>query len=197
MLIAVLFTIADIWKQSKCPVTDDVWYIYYIFIRGLQMATHSSTLAWKIPRMEKPGRLQSVGWKRIGHNWAASLSFLSGGSYGKESACNAGDLGSIPRSARSPGEGNGNPFQYSCLVNSMDKGAWLVIAANSRTWLSDFHSLTHSYNTHILFYLYMYIYIYTKYVLYIYTYIIHIYTYFIYVCVCVYIYTQIHNGNWP
>ena len=46
------------------------------------------------------------------------------GSTGKESACNAGDLGSIPRLGRSPGEGNGNPFQYSCLENSMDRGVW-------------------------------------------------------------------------
>ena len=42
----------------------------------------------------------------------------------KESACNAGDLGSIPGSGRSPGEGNGNPLQYSCLENPMDRGAW-------------------------------------------------------------------------
>ena len=46
-----------------------------------------------------------------------------GGSAGKESACNAGDQGSIPELGRSPGEGNGNPLQYSCLENSMDKGA--------------------------------------------------------------------------
>ena len=45
------------------------------------------------------------------------------GSVGKESACNAGDLDSIPGSGRSPGEGNGNPLQYSCLENSMDRGA--------------------------------------------------------------------------
>ena len=46
-----------------------------------------------------------------------------GGSDGKESACIAGDPGSMPGSGRFPGEGNGNPFQYSCLENSMDKGA--------------------------------------------------------------------------
>ena len=46
-----------------------------------------------------------------------------GGSDGKASACNAGDLGQIPRSGRSPGEGNGNPLQHSCLENPMDKGA--------------------------------------------------------------------------
>ena len=45
-------------------------------------------------------------------------------SAGKESTCNAGDSGSIPRSARSPGEKIGYPHQYSCLENSMDRGAW-------------------------------------------------------------------------
>ena len=47
-----------------------------------------------------------------------------GGSEGKASAYNAGDWSSIPRSGRSPGEGNGNPLQYSCLENSMDREAW-------------------------------------------------------------------------
>ena len=47
-----------------------------------------------------------------------------GGSAGEESVCNVGDLGSIPRLGRSPGEGNNYPFQYSCLENSMDRGAW-------------------------------------------------------------------------
>ena len=46
------------------------------------------------------------------------------GSDGKESACNTGDLGSIPGSGSSPGEGNGNPLHYSCLENSTDKGVW-------------------------------------------------------------------------
>ena len=46
------------------------------------------------------------------------------GSDGKASAYNAGDLGSIPGSGRFPGEGNGNPLQYSCLENPMDGGAW-------------------------------------------------------------------------
>ena len=43
---------------------------------------------------------------------------------GKESACKAGDVGSIPELGRSPGEGNGNPLRYSCLENPMDGGAW-------------------------------------------------------------------------
>ena len=56
------------------------------------------------------------------------LSVLRGGLpwwlSGKESVCNAGDLGLIPGLGRAPGEGNGNPFQYSCLGNPMDRGAW-------------------------------------------------------------------------
>ena len=51
------------------------------------------------------------------------MGFL-GGSDGKESACNALDLSSIPVLGRSPGEGNGNPLQHSGLENSMDRGAW-------------------------------------------------------------------------
>ena len=47
-----------------------------------------------------------------------------GGSDNKESACNAGDAGSIPGLGESPGEGNGNPLQYSCMDNSMDREAW-------------------------------------------------------------------------
>ena len=64
-----------------------------------------------------------------------------GGSEVKASACHAGDLGSIPGLGRSPGEGNGNPPQYSCLENPMDGGAWWATVhgvAKSRTRLSDF-----------------------------------------------------------
>ena len=62
-------------------------------------------------------------------NWARDLNkhFYQrqyAGSDGKESVCNAGDLASIPGLGRSTGEGNGNPLQYSCLENSMDRGAW-------------------------------------------------------------------------
>ena len=63
-----------------------------------------------------------------------------GGLEGKESACNGGDPGSIPGSGRSPGEGNGNPLQNSCLENSKDRGAWratVLGVAESRTWLSN------------------------------------------------------------
>ena len=49
------------------------------------------------------------------------------GSDSKESACNVGDLGSIPGSGKSSGDGNSKPFQYSCLENSMERGAWWAI----------------------------------------------------------------------
>ena len=63
------------------------------------------------------------------------------GSAGKESACNAGDLGSIPGLGASPGEGKGYPLQYSGLENPMDYTVHGV--AKSQTWLSDFHFHVH------------------------------------------------------
>ena len=66
------------------------------------MAPHSSTLAWKIPGMEEPGRLQSMGSLRVGHDWATSLSIFT----------------------FMHGERNGNPLQCSCLENPRDRGAW-------------------------------------------------------------------------
>ena len=78
------------------------------------MAPHSSTLAWKIPWTEEPGRLQSMGSLGVGHDQATSLSL----SY--------------------IGEGNGNPLQCSCLENPMDGGAWWAAVygvAQSRTRL--------------------------------------------------------------
>ena len=66
------------------------------------MAAHSSTLTWKIPWMEEPGRLQSMGSLGVGHNWVLYFHF---------------SLSCI-------GEGNGNPLQCSHLENPMDGGAW-------------------------------------------------------------------------
>ena len=64
-----------------------------------------------------------------------------GGLEGKASACGVEDPGSIPASGRSPGEGNGNPLQYSCLENPMDRGAWWATVhgvTKSQTQLSDY-----------------------------------------------------------
>ena len=62
--------------------------------------------------MEEPGGLQSMGSQRVGHD-------ERGGLVRQESACQAGDVGSMPELERSPGGGHGNPLQYSCLGNRM------------------------------------------------------------------------------
>ena len=69
------------------------------------------------------------------------------GSVVKNLPANAGDLGSIPGSGRSPGEGNGNPFQYSCLGNSVDRGTWWAIVHGVA---NDFDT-TYGLNNNILF----------------------------------------------
>ena len=87
-----------------------------------EMATHSSVLAWRIPWTGDPGGLLSMGLHRVGHEWSDSAAAAATEPYeglpyhssvGKESACNAGDPGSIPGSERSAGEGIGYPLQYS------------------------------------------------------------------------------------
>ena len=99
---------------------------FYLSLRGLTekaMAPHSSTLAWKIPWMEEPGRLQSMGSLRVGHNSATSLSWI--------------------------GEGNGSPLQCSCLENPRDGGAWWAAVygvAQSRTRLKRLSSSSTWFN---------------------------------------------------
>ena len=76
-----------------------------------------------LPGIQVLGRvLRRLKWQV--HPFNHCTPSLSGGSDGKESACNAGDLGSIPGLGRSPGGGHNNPLQYSCLENPMDRGAW-------------------------------------------------------------------------
>ena len=76
MFTEALFTIAKTWKQLKCPSTGE-WrkrhgiYIYihtYTHIHNRILLSHKCTLAWKIPWMEEPGGLKSMGSKRVGHN---------------------------------------------------------------------------------------------------------------------------------
>ena len=75
-----------------------------IFLEGMQ------TPSWKVT-------LDRFMWG------LGNMGSFPGDSDGKESACNSGNLGSIPESGRSPGEGNGNPLRYFCLENSLDRGA--------------------------------------------------------------------------
>ena len=74
----------------------------------------------------------------------------------KESACNAGDLGLIPGLGCSPGEGNGNPLQYSCLENPMDRGAWQATVhrvTKSQTRLSELNINTHKCGCSVYYFL--------------------------------------------
>ena len=73
------------------------------------------------------------------------------GSAGKKSACNAGntgDVGSIPGSGSSPGEGNGNPLQYSCLENPMDRGAWWAVVHRVTELDTTEHACSHRFFLH-------------------------------------------------
>ena len=117
-------------------------------------------LASRILWTEEPGGLQSIWLQRVRHDLSDSarthaipitniLDYLlvlqlilgfPGGSYSKESVYNAGDMHSIPGSGRSPGLGNGNPLQYSCLKNPMDRRAWRATVrevGKSWIWLRD------------------------------------------------------------
>ena len=81
------------------------------------------------------------------YHWYHYYWSFSGGLDSKESARNAGDLGSVPGLGRSSGGGNGNPLQYSCLENFMDRGAWRATVhgiTKSWTWLSNTHTHTHT-----------------------------------------------------
>ena len=88
-----------------------------------------------------------MGLQRVRLDWVIGTFTLyfwayPGGSDSEETACNVEDLGLIPGLERSPGEGNGNLLQYSCLENPKDRGPWQVAVdgvSKSQTWLSDEH----------------------------------------------------------
>ena len=143
------------------------------------MASHSSTHAWKIPWMEEPGRLQSMGSLRVGRGWATSLSLftltqlrrkwhptpvlLRGKSHGQRSlvgysswGCEESDMTErlhFHFSLSCTGEGYGNPLQCSCLENPRDGGAWWAAVygvAQSRTRLTRLSSSSSSSHKNIL-----------------------------------------------
>ena len=101
----------------------------------------SNAWKWKVKvKSLSCAGLLATPWT-AGYQASPSMGFwgVPCGSAGKESACNVGVLGSISGVGRSPGEGNGNPLQYSCLGNPMDGGAWWVTVhgvAKSLTWPS-------------------------------------------------------------
>ena len=105
---------------------------FHFHVLEKEMATHSSVLAWRIPGKGEPGGLPFTGSHRIGYDWsnlAAAATCIVCWAFPSVSAvknppANAGDTGLIPGLGRSPGEGNGNPLQYSRLDNFVDKEAW-------------------------------------------------------------------------
>ena len=110
------------------------------------MATHSSTLTWKIPWTEEPGRLPSMGSHRVGHDWSdlavavILIRRIPRWLNGQEFTCQAWDASLVFGSGWSPAEGNGNPLQYSYLENPTDRGAWQatvhgVTKESVMTWL--------------------------------------------------------------
>ena len=145
------------WGRTELDTTEATACMHAL---EKEMATHSSSLAWRIPGTEEPGWLPSMGSHRVGHDWSdlaaakvtpPKLKWLNltssyfgvppqlpqgfedmvsnqlsfpGGSEVNNVPASAGDRGLIPGSGRSSGEGNGNPLQYSCLENSIDRGAW-------------------------------------------------------------------------
>ena len=102
-------------------------------VQGGQVVGQQSRPA-PLAQQTQPAVPGKTCWRR---DSLPSLAFLGfpGGSAGKESACNVGDLGSVPGLGRSPGEENGNSLQYSCIENSVHSGAWQAsVHAISKSW---------------------------------------------------------------
>ena len=127
-------------------LTSELWKWIYVFISspvyGIWLQQPKQTKLRLIEILELFYFLRFLEYferrKRI-------LRWFPGVSDSKESSCNVRDLGLIPGSGRSPGEGNGYPFQYSRLGNPMDRGAWwstVYRVAKSCTWLSDYRFIS-------------------------------------------------------
>ena len=113
---------------------------YEIFTNTNHILQHKTHLN-KLKRIEISQSLLSdlTGLKQEVNNLprVTSLSGFPGDSDGRESACNSGNPGLTPGWVSSPGKGNGNPLQYSCLENSMDRGAWQTTAHGSQRVVHD------------------------------------------------------------
>ena len=105
------------------PALSFLWVTwgYWIFLSSSQISKYDTHELFPPVHPPSAGCLAKAALGK-GTMWSGLPWWLSG----KESACKAGDVGSVPGLARSPGEGKGNPLQYSCLGNPMDRGTWQV-----------------------------------------------------------------------
>ena len=125
--IFCVFTSLGLNVGSGCYLMAARWQVFFSFLSSLRAHKLVALIA------DERDCLYLLIWQEIFH-----LSGCGGGSDGKESVFKEGDLSSVPGWGRSPREGNGNPLQYSCLENSMDRGAQQAHeVAKTQTRLSD------------------------------------------------------------
>ena len=124
MFIAALFTIGRPWKQPKCPSTDEWIKKNVIHTDSGILLRHKKEWNNAICSNMEGLRPYHTKWNKSERERHVPYDDFPGGSDGKVSVYNVGELSSIPGSGRSAGEGNGNPLQYYCLENPMDRGTW-------------------------------------------------------------------------
>ena len=157
-LVSRLFTsggqsIGALASASVLPMNIQDWFP--LGLTGLILQSKGSQESSPIPQLKRINSSASFMIKSHIHTWLLKkiqlcryccgilqppVIVFPGGSDGKASVYDVGDLGLIPGSGRSPGEGNGSPLQYYCLENPMDRGAWWATVrgvTKSRTWLND------------------------------------------------------------
>ena len=119
----------SIWKNKRkltCPSWGSLLSVQVTLQELVTQVRSESFLVLSLPKN------QSSDFKCMKTN-VSGYSGFPGSSAGKESTCNAGDLGLIPELGRSPGRGQGNPLQYSCLENPMERGAWCATTVHRVT----------------------------------------------------------------
>ena len=116
----------DPWKTFNLKWVHQLIHLFFFSFFFQQIPQYYTICSW----LNK--QIQNFGfWRQL-----AKFCFPGGSEGGSLSACNVGDSGLIPGSGRSPGEGNGNPLQYSCLENPMDRRAWwATIRGVTKSWI--------------------------------------------------------------
>ena len=135
---AAVHGVAKSWTRLS-----DFTFTFHYHALEKDMATHSSVLAWRIPGTGESGGLPTMGSHRVRHDWSDLAAAAAGGASGQEPT---GDI------KDAPGGGHGNPLQYSCLENPMDRGTCRVMVhgvARNQTWLKQLSTLTGEIRSHV------------------------------------------------